>query len=255
MGSLRNIVLKVAYDGTAYKGWQNSKSLPSIEATLQSALEKILKLGGKLQAASRTDAGVHAHGQLVNFFSDTYMPLKGIKMRLNGILPPDISILDIQEASFDFHPTLDCSSKEYHYFVCNSQIQMPQNRLYSWHFPYKLKIDDMNQAAKVLTGSLNFEAFCNVRKNHVYDDYIREVMSIDILILPEQRICFKIKGNKFLYKMVRNIVGTILSVGSEKMSIEALSKALNSQNRTQIGMTAKAHGLTLFQVNHKLMES
>lgn len=248
MGSLKNIVLKVAYDGTNYKGWQNIKSLPSIEKTLGNAIDKIIDPKVIFQAASRTDAGVHAGGQVVNFLSSTTLPLEGIKMRLNRLLPSDISILNIHEAPLDFHPTLNCSSKEYHYFVCNSQVQMPHHRLYSWHFPYPLNLGEMLKAASLLTGTLNFEAFCNIRKNHVYEDYVREVIQIEINPLPDERICFKIRGNKFLYKMVRNLVGTLLSVGSGKMTIDNLVKGLESKNRTQIGLTAQAHGLTLAKV-------
>jgi tRNA pseudouridine38-40 synthase len=248
MGCLRNIVLTLAYDGTHYKGWQNGKSHPSIEASLELALRKVLTFDGKLQAASRTDAGVHAKGQVVNFYTTSHIPINGIKMRLNNLLPSDISVLDVSEAHIDFHPTLDCSAKEYHYYVCNSSVQLPQNRLYSWHFPYKLNFENMQRAVSLLTGSLNFQSFTNVRKNHVYDEYIREVMYIEIVALPEQRICFKIKGNKFLFKMVRNLVGTLLSIGSHKMTLDDLSLAISSKDRTRIGLTAKAHGLTLFKI-------
>lgn len=248
MACIKNIVLTIAYDGTNYKGWQNIKSLPSVEEALQTALSKIIEGNLFLQAASRTDAGVHACGQIVNFLSETTFPLEGIKMRLNSILPSDISVLSVREAPLDFHPTLDCKLKEYHYFVCNSQIQMPQNRLYSWHFPYILNFELMEKAASLLIGNLNFEAFCNVRKNHVYADYVREVKSIEILRHPEERICFKIQGNTFMYKMVRNLVGTLLCVGSGKMTIEELIKGLESKKRSQIGVTARAHGLTLFKI-------
>jgi len=248
MGCLKNIVLTIAYDGTNYKGWQNVKSLPSIEETLGNTLEKIIHSKITLQAASRTDAGVHARSQVVNFFSTTNMPLEGVKMRLNRLLPFDISILNIHEGSLDFHPTLDCSSKEYHYYVCNSRIQMPHQRLYSWHFPYPLNFEAMQQAATLLTGTHNFEAFCNIRKNHAYEDYVRTVSSIQIEQLDERRICFKIKGNKFLYKMVRNLVGTILFIGCGKLSIEELESGLENKDRKQIGMTAKAHGLTLAHI-------
>lgn len=169
-------------------------------------------------------------------------------MRLNRILKTDIRVVDIHEAPLTFHPTLDCHLKEYHYYVCNDEIQMPENRLYSWHFPYPLNFDLMEKAAHMLTGPLNFESFCNVRKNHTYKDYERDVKKIEIVRLPENRIVFKIKGNNFLYKMVRNLVGTILYVGCGKLSLGELKIGLERQDRKAIGVTAKAHGLTL----HKL---
>lgn len=250
MVSLKNIVLTLAYDGTNYKGFQNIKSLPSIENVLEEALYKILNEKIILQAASRTDSGVHACCQIVNFFSSTVLPLRGLFLRLNRILPADISVLEIKEAEFQFHPTLDCLSKEYHYYICNGKIQMPHHRLYSWHFPYILDFELMNKAALLLIGEKNFEAFCNVRKNHTYESYIREIHSIEIVKLDSSRICIKIRGNKFLYKMVRNLVGTLLFVGCGKMSLEELASGLESKNRERIGMTAKAHGLTLAKLHY-----
>lgn len=250
MAILRNIVLTVAYDGTNYKGFQNIKSMPSIESVLESALEKLLNEKLSLQAASRTDSGVHACCQIVNFFTTSQLPIRAITLKLKLLLPCDISVLEIQEKHLDFHPTLDCTSKEYHYFVCNSKVQMPQNRLYSWHFPYSLNLGDMREACLILTGTHNFEAFCNVRKNHVYEDYVREIQSIEIVELEEKRLCFKIRGNKFLYKMVRNLVGTVLYVGIGKISLEELTSGLESKDRTQVGVTAQAHGLHLARVNY-----
>jgi len=245
MVGLKNIVLTLAYDGTNYKGFQNIKSLPSIENVLEESLYTILNEKVTLQAASRTDSGVHACCQIINFFSSTKLPLQAIHSKLNRLLPSDISILKINEAEFNFHPTLDCLSKEYHYFICNTKTQMPHHRLYSWHFPYALDFELMNKAALILTGKKNFEAFCNVRKNHTYESYIREIQSIEIIKLESSRIIFKIRGNKFLYKMVRNLVGTLLFVGCGKMSLGQLTRGLKSKNRERIGMTAKAHGLTL----------
>lgn len=163
-------------------------------------------------------------------------------------MPPDIRVLDIHEADPNFHPSLDCIQKEYHYYVCNGEIQMPENRLYSWHFPYLLNFDCMEKAASILTGHLNFTSFCNVRKNHTYKDYERDVKAIEIIKLPRGRICFKIRGNNFLYKMVRNLVGTILYVGCGKLTLSELVAGLKSKDRKAVGVTAKAHGLTL----HKL---
>jgi len=224
--------------------------LPTIESALEKAIAQVLNEKPKLQAASRTDAGVHAQGQIVNFFSETKLPLEGIKMRLNRALPACIAILEIRQAPLTFHPTLDCALKEYHYFVCNTHVQMPEHRLTSWHFPYALDFDLMEQAIPILTGNLNFQAFCNVRKNHTYADYTREVTAIEIVKLGKNRLCFKIKGNKFLYKMVRNLVGTLLYVGCGKITLRALENGLASKKRTQIGVTAKAHGLTLAHITY-----
>lgn len=248
---VKNIVLKVAYDGTTYHGWQHSNSaIPTIEATLSCSLKKILKETPFLQAASRTDAGVHAKGQIINFKSNTKLPLDGIKMQLNNILPKDISIIKVYEEKDLFHPTLDCTLKEYHYFVCNSEVQMPHHRLYSWHFPYRLDFKLMEDAVHLLTGHLHFEAFCNAKKNQSYNNYMRDVTNIEIIRLEMDRICVKVKGKSFLYKMVRNLVGTILHVGCKKISLAKIKEAFLNNNRTCIGVTAKAHGLTLAEISY-----
>ncbi|HRD54844.1 MAG TPA: hypothetical protein PLC42_00435 [Parachlamydiaceae bacterium] len=169
-------------------------------------------------------------------------------MQLNNFLPKDISILKIDEKEASFHPTIDCILKEYHYFVCNTKVQMPNQRLYSWHFPYTLDFSLMEKTISCLTGALDFEAFCNAKKSQTYKNYNREVTSIKIIQLEDSRLCFKIKGKNFLYKMVRNLVGTILYVGCKKLSLQEIEEAFLKKERSEIGITAKAHGLTLYKI-------
>ena len=202
-----NIKLTVAYDGGNYLGWQKTTMGPSIEETLQQVLEKILQEQIILQAASRTDAGVHAKGQIVNFLTQKNPSLKRLKISLNCLLPKDIAVMDVEMADIDFHPTLDCRSKEYHYSVCYGTAQLPQHRFYSWHYPHALDISAMRAAALLLTGEHDYAAFCNFKKNHAYAHYVRQVELIDIIELPEELLCIRVRGNNFLYKMVRNLVG------------------------------------------------
>lgn len=244
-----NIKLGLAYDGNAYLGWQKTSAGPSIENTLQTTLEQILQEKISLQAASRTDAGVHARGQVVNFHTHKlHLDLYLLKQALNRTLPSDIVILDIVEVPHEFHPTLSAKGKEYHYFICNDTVQLPQHRFYSWHYPYPLDLDKMCLAAQFLIGKHNFSAFCNTKNNEVYSSYVREITDIIIVPLPDKRLCIKVSGVNFLYKMVRNIVGTLLYVGSGKLTVEAIPVIVKSQNRTEAGITAPAHGLVLHQV-------
>jgi tRNA pseudouridine38-40 synthase len=246
---VKNIKLTIAYDGQAYLGWQKTSTGPSIEATLQQVLEQILQHPVVLQAASRTDAGVHAKGQVVNFFTeDLKNSLKRFHASLNGLLPSDIVVLSVCEEHPDFHPTLNCIGKEYRYTICNAQAQLPQNRFYSWHYPYPLDIDKMLIAAKFLQGTHDFSTLCNFKKNSNYTDWIREVSEITITKMDDNQLQICVKGKNFLYKMVRNIVGTLAHVGRGLILPNSIPSLLNSQDRTQAGVTAPAHGLCLYRV-------
>lgn len=244
-----NIKLVLAYDGNAYLGWQKTATGPSIESTLQQVLEQILQESITLQAASRTDAGVHAQGQVVNFYSaQLNLDPNQLLHSINKLLPNDIVVLEASKVPSTFHPTLSARGKEYHYFICTGSIQLPQHRLYSWYYPRDHDLNKMLLAAQIIIGKHDFSALCNTKKNSTYNSYEREVTDITIDMLPDDRLCVKVSGINFLYKMVRNIVGTLLHVGVGKLSIEDIPNILNSHNRTQAGVTAPAHGLLLYKV-------
>jgi tRNA pseudouridine38-40 synthase len=246
---MKNIKLIIAYNGTSYNGWQKTSIGLSIEESLRSVLELILQHKIVLQAASRTDAGVHARGQVVNFFTGTEnLQLKRLHYSLNQLLPSDIVVLDLKEEIQEFHPTLDCKQKEYHYFVCTDQVQLPEHRFYSWHCSRLQRTEVMRQAAKFLVGEHDFSAFCNYKKHQHYDSYVRDVKGIDIEDLPKNRLIFKIRGRNFLYKMVRNIVGTLAYVGMGELNLAQIPVILASHDRKQAGITAPSHGLFLHQV-------
>lgn len=251
MEQSRNIKLVVAYDGTAYLGWQKTPTGPSIEAALQAVLEQILQEPIQLQAASRTDAGVHARGQVVNFITNKIRSsLNRLHISLNGLLPPDIAILSVDEETPTFHPTLDCIGKEYRYTISYGPTQLPQHRLYAWHYPHQLDRTAMAEAAAILQGEHDYSAFCNVKKNETYEDYIREVKSITMMELPEEQLQVIVQGNHFLYKMVRTLVGTLVYVGRGLISVDDVRTILEGQDRTKAGVTAPAHGLCLFRVKY-----
>lgn len=217
---------------------------PSIEETLEKALFQIYHTPFKLQAASRTDAGVHAAGQVVNLLFPEPLDLYRLHRSLNGILPPSISIHSLKVVPLEFHPTLDAQGKEYQYQVCNGPVQLPFYRCFSWHFPYSLDLSLMLKAADQLIGTHDFSAFSNLKT----DNSIRTLTSITINQLPHRRLLISIIGNNFLYKMVRNIVGTLLYIGSGKLSPHIIPHLLKSLDRAQAGVTAPALGLTLKNV-------
>jgi tRNA pseudouridine38-40 synthase len=244
-----NIKLTIAYDGTSYLGWQKTPIGKSVESTLQSALEKILQHSVVLQAASRTDAGVHAQGQVVNFIAlKTDLHLERLKMSIICLLPKDIALLRIEVMPPNFHPTLDCLGKEYRYYVCYAATQMPQYRLYAWHYPHALDLNKMRAAIPFLLGHQDFSAFCNGKNKAKYKDFKRHITAIDFLNVENQQFCVRIQGNNFLYKMVRNLVGTLVQIGRGKIALDQLPQLLEAGDRTQIGMTAPAHGLFLEKV-------
>lgn len=246
---MQNIQLVIAYDGRNYLGWQKASIGPSIEEALEQVLQRVLQHPVKLQAASRTDAGVHARGQVVNFFSDLRSTdLNKLKNSLNRLLNNDIVILDIEKKDANFHPTLDCISKEYCYYICHGPIQMPHHQFYSWHYPHVLNINDIEAAAVHLKGTHDFMAFCNVRKKFSYKNYRRTIEEIDVIPIEKNRLYLRIKGPNFLYRMVRNIVGTLAFVGSQKLRPEEIPMILQSKSRVKAGMAAPAHGLFLNRV-------
>jgi tRNA pseudouridine38-40 synthase len=243
----------IAYFGAPYLGWQKTKMGPSIEETLEKTLQKILQQQVVLQAASRTDAGVHAEGQVVNFFLNKPICLRRLKHSLNGLLPKEISVVSAEVMKEDFHPTLDCVKKEYWYHICNEAIQSPFFRETSWHFPFPIDLEQMQKGAEHLLGSHDFSAFCNERQ--LWDrNTICLMEKIEILPIEQNRFCISMIADHFLYKMARNIAGTLAYVGCGKISADAIPSILNSQDRTQSGITAPAHGLKLKRIFYNSSE-
>lgn len=249
---MKNIQLIIAYDGTGFLGWQKTQEGPSIEETLENVLSKILQEKIHLQAASRTDSNVHAEGQSVNFFTQKDpLSLKKLLLGINALLPPSIVALNIQEKPLSFHPTLDNLGKEYQYFVCNTPYQNPKHRFFSWHVKVPLKLDIMKEASEHLLGTHDFSAFCNQRSLLIDKDPICTLYSIKIDLLDSKRLRFSITGNRFLYKMMRNLVGTLIYVGQGKITPSEVKEIILQKKRALAGVTAPAHGLYLVQVFYK----
>jgi tRNA pseudouridine38-40 synthase len=241
--------LKVAYEGTRYFGWQKNPLFPTIEGELAKAFFHIFHQDVPLEASSRTDRGVHAEGQVVsaNIFPET--PTQKLLRSLNALLPCDIVVLSLEDAPPDFHPTLQASSKTYRYEICYGPTQLPRHRLFSWHFPYMLSLEAMGKAAGYFLGTHDFASFCNQKENEEYENHLRTVDKLEITPCGEHRLQIEISGSKFLYKMVRNIMGTLAYAGIGKIDPEAVPSILAMKKREAAGVTAPAHGLTLQSVD------
>jgi tRNA pseudouridine38-40 synthase len=240
----KNIKLTIAYDGTNFNGWQKTPCLRTIEGELEAALLRLLGTKTVLQAASRTDKQVHAKGQVVNFMLEKELPLHQIERALNAILPKEIRILTAEEKDKTFHPTLDATGKEYHYIICNDSFLLPHRRTYCWHYPYcKLDIKAMQSAAKHFIGKKDFSSFTSKKVK----DGCRELSKLEITD-EAPFIKIVIVGNKFLYKMVRILAGTLTMIGAHKMKEEALLSLFQKPDRRLAGPTAPAKGLFLMKV-------
>lgn len=244
-----NIKLIISYDGTSYLGWQEGNDGPTIEKTLRQVLERVYQEPIVLQAASRTDAGVHAHGQVVNFKPTKKKDLTRLLISLNQLLPKSIRVLSLEEAKDSFHPTLDNGGKEYHYHLHLGPVQSPFTRNFSWHIHTPIDIELMREASSFFIGTHDFSALTNVTFPKP-SDTTRTLGRIDLIEKgPHLRI--EIEGDNFLYKMVRNIVGTLVYIGMGKLTLDETKYLLSQKDRTFAGITAPAHGLTLHSVFYR----
>jgi len=223
---------------------------PSVEESVERALSTVLQHKVILQAASRTDAGVHATGQIVNFFTQKNIDFGKLQYSLNSLLYGDIIVNGVEIAADEFHPTLDCKSKEYHYHICYGRIQFPHQRHYAWHYPRPIAIDKIRQGIVLLVGQRDFSAFCNNKQSHSYTHYNRYLESVKVFELENECLRFEIRGNNFLYKMVRNLVGTLVYVGTGKIELAELVRIIDGGLRAHEGVTAPALGLCLHRVNY-----
>ena len=241
----RQIKLTVAYEGTNYCGFQVQPNGVSIGATLQSAVEKIAGHPVSLLAVSRTDAGVHATGQVATFFLEGSIPVEKIPQALHGILPKDIVVWQAEEVPPDFHCRYDAVGKHYRYTLRNSKICMPFDRLFVWHFVPPLDVIRMKKALPYLVGTRNFKAFTAAHSGR--SDFVRRLDAITV----EKRgddIIFDFLGRGFLYKMVRSITGFLVDVGRGHLAPETAERAIATGDRSLLGLTAPPQGLNLVKI-------
>jgi tRNA pseudouridine38-40 synthase len=244
---MRNIKLRLEYDGTNYAGWQIQKNAHTIQGILQNRLAETLQEDLKLIGAGRTDSGVHARGQVANFKTGSKLSLKAIHNALNSRLPQDIRAIDVQEALLEFHAQYDAKAKLYRYSILNHKICSPFKRFYYHHIPYRLDVAKMVEESMVLIGRHDFRSFQAVDKKT--RSSIRTVRKLQI---KEENYCLyvDIEADGFLYNMVRNIVGTLIETGRGKMPVGSMKRILEGRDRTLAGPTAPARGLCLMEVKY-----
>jgi tRNA pseudouridine38-40 synthase len=235
----------VAYDGTAYHGFQRQSNATSVQAALEAALTHTSGAVSSIMGSGRTDAGVHASGQVVAFDLDWKHSMGALRSALNVNLRHDIRVLEIVEADASFHPRFDARSRTYQYRLCTAPVADPLRRLYTWHLPHPLNVAAMQEAADHLMGTYDFSSFGSPPKG---DNAVRTVM-LARWAKVEDEIHFTIQANAFLYRMVRRIVGTLVIVGQGRMTAEPFRDILAACNPDSAGPTAPPHGLTLTGVN------
>ncbi len=245
---MRNIKLTLEYDGTAYNGFQRQGELPTIQAELERAVAVITKARAVITAAGRTDAGVHAKGQVANFMTRARMPAEKFAPALNSVLPPDIRVLDSDEVGLDFHARYDARWKTYEYTIDTRPIPSVFLRNYAYHVPFALDLEEMRQAASHLVGRHDFRSFAAARGGA--KTFTREVR---LLLLERDGpvVRMTIEADGFLYNMVRIVVGTLVLVGMGKLSPGDVLRIRDARDRALAGPTAPARGLCLVRVDYE----
>ena len=245
---MKRVRMVVAYDGTAYRGWQLQPNGITIEQVLNRELTALLKEPISVIGASRTDSGVHARGNVAVFDTENRMPADKICFALNQRLPEDIRVQSSEEVPADWHPRKANCTKTYEYKVLNRKISMPFERLYAHFCYFNLDLDKMREAAAYLVGEHAFKTFCTVRTQA--EETVRTIYSLDIT-KQDDMITIRISGSGFLYNMLRIIAGTLLEFGMVAYLPEHVEKILDARDRQAAGRTAPARGLTLVSMEYQ----
>jgi tRNA pseudouridine38-40 synthase len=269
---MRNLRLIIAYDGTDFNGWQRQPNVPTIQAAIETALEKIVSEKVALHGSGRTDAGVHALNQVANFKTAGAIPRQNLLRALNNLLPPSIRIKKVEEVAESFHSRHDARSKTYLYRILLAPVASPFIGRFAHHYPYPLDQKQMAAAARWLEGEHDFTSFAaasdeeeDLRPARIVSgaagevgqparlDHpnIRTIFSSRFIARPRTSIlAYQVRGNGFLHHMVRNIVGTLLDVGRGKLAPPDVRAILQARDRTRAGPTAPASGLCLMKVEY-----
>jgi len=239
--------LVLEYDGTNYHGWQIQPNLPTIQATIEAAICTVAQHDVDVIGAGRTDAGVHALGQVAHFATTARLTAEEWQRALNGLLPPDIAVLAVEPVPDSFHARFSAKSKLYRYLILTRVHRSALSRSKVLHYPYPLDLAAMQDAARPLVGTHDFSSFQNSPT-----DAENPVCTITHLTIERfgDEIRFEVESNRFLKQMVRAIVGTLLEVGRGKLKAGDAAGILAARDRTKAGPTAPAHGLYLVRVDY-----
>lgn len=243
---MRNICLKITYEGTRYQGWQKQETSDN---TIQGKFEALLsRMCGEeitIQGSGRTDAGVHALGQIANFHTHSAMTTEEMLTYMNQYLPEDIAVVEVTEASQRFHSRLNAKGKRYSYRIWNSSIPNVFYRKFAHTVPEQLDLDDMREAAVYLLGEHDFKSFTSTKKGKK-----STVRRIDSIIIQKEGdlLTFTFEGNGFLYHMIRILVGTLLEIGAGERNADSIPEILQAKNRELAGKLVPGKGLILEEV-------
>ncbi len=245
---MRNIMLTLCYDGTDFHGWQRQPQLRTVQQSLEDALRQLTGVSPNTTASGRTDAGVHALGQVVHFFTASRHSCPTFVRGLNALLPRDLRVLEAREMPQAFHATLDARSKRYRYVIDNGTVACPFQLRYSWHVRPPLDDAAMNAAGRCLLGRHDFRSFETDWPN-------RQSSVRTILDLTAERtgakVAIEVEADGFLYNMVRTIAGTLVLVGAGKRPLSWVSEVLAAENRIAAGPTAPPQGLFLVRARYE----
>lgn len=243
---MRNIRILLQYEGTRYQGWQRQQST---ENTIQGKLEQLLaRMCGEpieVQGSGRTDAGVHAKGQVANFHTHSRMSVEEMLEYINRYLPEDVAVIDISEAAPRFHSRLNACGKHYEYRIINSAVPDVFQRRYALEVPEALDVQAMERAAEYLLGEHDFKSFTSAKRSR--KSTIRRIDEIKIT-KEGHLLRFSFKGSGFLHHMIRIVMGTLLEVGMGKRRPENVAEVLEAHDRELAGPLMPAKGLTLVEV-------
>ena len=250
MHPLKNIKLILEYDGTGFHGWQvQSQGERTVQGEIQRVLYQIYKKKINVVASGRTDAGVHALGQVINFKVRTRMTPQDILRAMTSFLPADIVIKDASEVGLAFHAQHSAVSKTYRYSILNRSFPSALERSFCHYYPYPMNLRRMRQEALLLVGKKDFKAFEAADQSRGEHSTIRHIKQIRIT-KKKNWIHIEITADGFLYKMVRNIVGTLLEAGRDKLDRGELGEIIKKKDRGLAGDTAQAQGLCLMEVRY-----
>jgi tRNA pseudouridine38-40 synthase len=244
---IKNFKLTIEYDGTHYHGWQRQKDEPTIQEEIEKAIELMTQQKVSLIGSGRTDAGVHALGQTASFRCATRLSTEIFLNGLNGLLPDDIVIRDCIRVDDDFHARFSVKQKTYQYRILNRPLPSALCRRYAWHIKKELDINRLKTAGSHILGVHDFKSFQG--QGSQVASSVRRLISFDVQKASDL-IFLDFTGDGFLRFMVRNIVGTLVDVGTGKISPEEFKEVLESQDRGRAGITAPAHGLFLVRVDY-----
>ena len=242
---MRNLLLTISFDGSAYHGWQVQDNAVTVQQTLQDALEHICGKRDNIVGCSRTDAGVHANMYCCNLRTESAIDCKKLVGALNAVLPRDIAAMDCCEVDYEFHARYDCKSKEYIYKIWNSPNKNPFLYNYSLHYKYPLDEKFLDSQTKAFIGTHHFDSFCAAGSSVADTERTVKNASVE---RDGDMVIFRVEADGFLYNMVRIMTGTLIDISRGKIPDDSIGGIIDAKNRFAAGRTAPANGLYLNKI-------